>query len=334
MARVGSDHRAGQGGSIMIVRSAASTKVHVFILCCIVVAIAMTGVPGLSPQCAYGQANQCDQAAAKDLGRLGAAIERLNNELVDVKCGSAETRAKFVQSAGNDLLKALVGPYYGWSGTNRACGVKIQVLDDEVRGCATKGASPDGKEGSHYIYRVNLKTGEILPSTTGTCKGEEYGGSDAPCSTGTMINKSACTYQTPKSVLCAKLTGHPSVPPIIKAAAKGDLKEIKALLAKGVKVDAAMKRGVTALMAAAGLGKIGSVKLLLENGANPNAADSSGRTALMASAYGGNAEIAKLLLDKGAKANLKDKSGMTALDYATKRGKDNVKKLLEAAAGK
>jgi len=88
---------------------------------------------------------------------------------------------------------------------------------------------------------------------------------------------------------------------LFEAARKGDGATVKALIAKGVDVNAKWRYDTTALMMAARRGHADVVKLLLDSGANPNVKDSFyGMTPLGSAAGEGRAEIVAMLLDKGA----------------------------------
>ncbi|MDR2773974.1 MAG: ankyrin repeat domain-containing protein [Tannerella sp.] len=115
---------------------------------------------------------------------------------------------------------------------------------------------------------------------------------------------------------------------LIDAAKGGDVKQVKELLKKGAKVNAADEYGETALMKASFNGNTEIAKLLLEKGAKVNAANEYGETALMKASFNGNTEIAKLLLEKGAKVNAAEKNGWTALMVASNNGHTETAKLL------
>jgi ankyrin repeat protein len=76
-------------------------------------------------------------------------------------------------------------------------------------------------------------------------------------------------------------------------------------------------------MQAAAKGDINQIKKLLAPGANVNAQDQSGYTALMYASKGSTdnaAAIVAALLSAGAAGNAKDKRGNTALNWATWNG--------------
>jgi len=92
---------------------------------------------------------------------------------------------------------------------------------------------------------------------------------------------------------------------LMNAAMNGRLEQVRALLKKGVDVNARGSSG-TPIMAAASHGGVQVVRLLIENGAEVNAQTSNGRTALkeaLASAWlhRGQLDVAKLLVEHGAK---------------------------------
>lgn len=140
-------------------------------------------------------------------------------------------------------------------------------------------------------------------------------------------------------------------PPLVAAAERDDLPEVRRLLEGGTPVNASNSiLGTTALMAAARKGYVEVVRLLLERGAEVNArsggwtplplALSNGvtsevarllvahgadvnarepdfqRTAFMLAAAAGELELVRAMLQKGADVNARDADGKTALDLA------------------
>lgn len=140
----------------------------------------------------------CDRAANGDISKLGAAIERYGNELVDLNCSMDITISN---------IEYLVGPYYGWGGTNRKCDVRVRPDDpdnpQEAYGCAIKGSHPAGTD-TRYIYRVTLFGGTDMPATRGACSGSVYGGGGNTCYTSSMIGTD-CSESTPTGVDCSAI---------------------------------------------------------------------------------------------------------------------------------
>lgn len=102
---------------------------------------------------------------------------------------------------------------------------------------------------------------------------------------------------------------------VLRAARSGDA-ALKALLARGVNINATDDDGETALMDAADERRADTVRVLIANGANVNQADEDGETALMIAADEGRLETVRLLLEAGANVNARDDDGETALDKA------------------
>jgi ankyrin repeat protein len=140
---------------------------------------------------------------------------------------------------------------------------------------------------------------------------------------------------------------------LIDAVKHSDAAEVRALLDKGAKVNAADNNGRTALMEASShflsedmkhlqkgrfLEEVQAllevVQTLLDKGAKVNAADNNGRTALMEACKGGNREVVQVLLDKRAEVNAKANNGTSALIEACRKegNREVVEALLEKGA--
>lgn len=119
-------------------------------------------------------------------------------------------------------------------------------------------------------------------------------------------------------------------PGLIEAARNGDLRTVRALVAKGANVNARSPMGFSALSGAAGKGHTEVVKFLLENGVNVNEKLRFGTNALDQAAFGGHVSTVELLLAKGADVNIrKDQSnGYTPLLSAVDNGHVAVVKIL------
>src|SRR5262249_25500685 len=112
---------------------------------------------------------------------------------------------------------------------------------------------------------------------------------------------------------------------LIRAAVFGEVKEAKALIAKGADVNAHDYADATPLSYAVRSGnrKIGDtrvIELLLANGANPNITVSCRLTPLMYAVHRGDGKVVMLLLDSGADVNGVTGEGYTALMAAAALG--------------
>jgi ankyrin repeat protein/uncharacterized caspase-like protein len=114
--------------------------------------------------------------------------------------------------------------------------------------------------------------------------------------------------------------GVPPLPPLIKAAEKGDIVAIRAMLARGTDIQVRDSRARTALMYAAANGDTVMMQTLLLSGAEVNARDVLGWTALMLAAGSGENGAVQTLLAYKPHVNAKTNNGWTALMHATARG--------------
>lgn len=114
----------------------------------------------------------------------------------------------------------------------------------------------------------------------------------------------------------------------VEASLKGRLDTVRALLNRGVNVNARGSNGFTALMMACWWGHLEVARLLLERGANVNAKSPDGYTALMEACRFGRFEVAKLLLKRGADVHTKTETGKTARTFAKEKGHKDLEGLL------
>jgi len=151
---------------------------------------------------------------------------------------------------------------------------------------------------------------------------------------------------------------------LISEIMKGNLPEVREVVANGADVNFVNRLGVTPLMMAcqwnqpeiAGLfldygadlepvesscgrnalmyaclsGNVRLVKLLVERGARIDSTDCMGRTPLMMASSVGKTEIVRLLIECGANIHLKDNSGVNALEWAAGEGRRDIVELLWA----
>lgn len=118
---------------------------------------------------------------------------------------------------------------------------------------------------------------------------------------------------------------------LLLAATRGDTDTVRALLDRGVDVNARDQHGKTALFWASMSGSLDVVNLLLERGADVNLADKFGVTPLMVSAnprQRAQTAVLLALLEKGANINAKDVNGRTPLMYALSDNEVEVAKVL------
>ena len=112
-----------------------------------------------------------------------------------------------------------------------------------------------------------------------------------------------------------------------------DAEMTKALLAAGAKVDTPNKYGVTPLIQAGRGGDTALIDLLLKAGAKASLAHPDGETALMAASRTGRADAVRLLIEAGGDVNAASYQQETALMWAAAEGHaDVVKALLDAKA--
>ena len=124
--------------------------------------------------------------------------------------------------------------------------------------------------------------------------------------------------------------------PLTAAAAFGNARDVKTLLARGANINARDPDGYTPLMRAANEGKPDNIKLLLANAADANATSAWGDTAV--SLAGSDDDAVRALQAAGAKKNpiaegASDAFGNTALILAAKQGDiKEMQRLIAAGA--
>jgi len=114
--------------------------------------------------------------------------------------------------------------------------------------------------------------------------------------------------------------------PLMYVALIGDLPRVKALVAKGAKVN---KEGWTPLHYAAVIANATVAKFLLESGALPNELTPEGDTALILAVRADSVETVQVLINGGADPSFSNLKAQDAIDVARSRGKEDLAKALE-----
>lgn len=108
------------------------------------------------------------------------------------------------------------------------------------------------------------------------------------------------------------------------AAGQGDVRLLRAVLARRPDVNALTHSGQTPLIYAANGTYNDNTRLLLAAGADVNLADNTGLTPLIIASDKGKPDLAQILLTAGAKVNAANENGTTALMYAAERGNQKL----------
>ena len=114
------------------------------------------------------------------------------------------------------------------------------------------------------------------------------------------------------------------------ASYRDDVESAGLLIRAGAKVNAANDLGVTPLWTASLNGSEAMVRLLLSAGANPNAALLVGETPVMVASRSGYPIVVEQLIAKGANVNARAARGQTALMWAVSQKHPDVVKVLLA----
>ena len=133
----------------------------------------------------------------------------------------------------------------------------------------------------------------------------------------TLLLSLAMLCLVPIAILASDDAAKNGHTPLHAAAWKGDVAQIRSLIAGGADVNAASSFGTTPLHSATVNNQLEAVKALLQQGARVDARDGLGRTPLFAALeIGASRPVIDALLDAGAAADAKDNNGKTPVEIA------------------
>mgnify|MGYP003611606442 CR=1 FL=1 len=116
--------------------------------------------------------------------------------------------------------------------------------------------------------------------------------------------------------------------PLAKAAVRGAINEIKALIDDGAEINAKDALGRTPLHIAAFYGRTKTSEYLISRGADIDAKDRVGMTPLHVAVISGGRQEVELLLEKKADISSKTDAGQTALHLSASTGQPKLTKFL------
>jgi ankyrin repeat protein len=128
--------------------------------------------------------------------------------------------------------------------------------------------------------------------------------------------------------LSGATSGSVVVPPVVDAAKRADREALRALIKRGVDVNATDGDGSTALLWVSHWDDTESADLLIGAGADVNAANDLGATPLWAASMNGSAAMVERLLAAGGNPNLALRLGETPLMIASRSGNPAVVEML------
>ena len=121
----------------------------------------------------------------------------------------------------------------------------------------------------------------------------------------------------------------------VEAVRKDRIDEVRALISKGVDVNARDAFGDNAgLHWAASLGQAEMARLLIDNGADLNIRNNEGDTPLHWAAKEGQKELVVILIIHGADVNALNRRGWTPLRWAEAQSQKEIARILQAAGGR
>lgn len=117
-------------------------------------------------------------------------------------------------------------------------------------------------------------------------------------------------------------------PMLMEASVKGNITQMKELLAQGVPPNYRTLGGVSTLVVATARGNLEMLRILFGAGADVNIQDDNGNTALMISASSDNLEVVQALIEFDTDLDIQNRWGETALMVAAKNDKLEIFKIL------
>lgn len=138
----------------------------------------------------------------------------------------------------------------------------------------------------------------------------------------------ASVEQSTRDAACRTQCEAMRISPLHRAAASGDIEEIRWLLRDGAGINAQDDFGRTPLHEAAARGDEEAMALLIDRGARVNAADGDGITPLHLACRNGHELAARALLKAGADSNATSNAGQTPLHEAAMIGDAGIIRLL------
>ncbi len=118
--------------------------------------------------------------------------------------------------------------------------------------------------------------------------------------------------------------------PLIEAASRGDVAQVKALLAHGANIETRDELGRTALLAATHANRVEVARVLIAAGSDVNAKDHKQDSPYLYAGAEGRLEILRMTLAAGADLKSTNRFGGTALIPAAEKGHvENVRELLK-----
>ncbi len=110
--------------------------------------------------------SSCDDAASTDLAKLAAAFQKWKSELSQKNCDAASSGLTSYWDDGTRIA-SLVGAYYQWNGTTRACDVRIHFNTTAgvrtFEAGAVHGSRPEGtSDPKRWIFRLTATGGVVV----------------------------------------------------------------------------------------------------------------------------------------------------------------------------